>query len=208
MSLKRSNTCLAVIRHKGKLIFGADRRASWGFDQAQTMPIPKLAKRNGLLLAGTGGSFLCTLIVDVLNVPHYSPEMDTDIYMHNDFFRAVKKLMIDKGFCDEHKSLRFPEPMGAEIIVGINHKLYNVTIENMDPSNHHTIGSIIIDRLNTPYATGCGGQWAWGTLETLIQLEQEGLIAASSGKDKLTRALMIAAKYSPGCDAVFDFISE
>lgn len=213
MKRKKSNTCLAVIKHHKKLYFAADRRSSWGFDQAQKMPRPKLSKKNGVILAATGDGFLCHLLVDVFEPPKYefgiwdSQEL-LDTYMHYPFFKAIKKLLLDKGFCDEHHILKIPNDVSCELLVGLRGHCYTVIIENLDPENHFPNGTISIDEVGLPYATGCGGQWAWDTLDCLETLEQDGLLARMKPNDKLSRALDSAAKHSPGCGDGKDFKNE
>lgn len=194
---KKSNTCIAVLKTKrGKLMMAGDRRASWDH-QAQKMPRPKIQKREGLLLGGTGDGYLCTLIVDILSLPEYE-NIDTDSYMHHKFQTAIVRLLKSKNFCD-NKGLHIPTDTEAEIIVGIQGKLYQVIISNEDSRNHG--GIITIDELNTPYATGCGGLLAWGSLLTTQDLNL-------SDKERLKLALSVAAQVSTGCDGNVDIISE
>ena len=210
MKRKISNTCIAVLKHRGKLYFGADRRASWGFDQAQSMPRPKVVKRSGVILAGTGDGALCGLIVDIMDIPEVYK--DSDMYMNHDFYYAVRKILLQKGFADEHKLLKIPGDMSAQIVVGVNHRCYIVDIQNMDSSKDSTIGSITIDEVNLPYGTGCGGQWAWGVIDCLQDLLEDKINyifpLGYSPKSILLKALQTAAKYSPGCDGIFDIVSE
>src|SRR6476646_6720467 len=130
MRIKQSNTCIAAIKlRNGRIAMAADRRVSWGFSQAQAMPRPKIQKRDGIILAGTGDGYLCGLIVDLLKIPTFSYEnydlRTLDTYMHNQFFDSVCKLLKSKNFKDQHNVLRVPGDCSAEIIIAIHNHLYN-----------------------------------------------------------------------------------
>lgn len=205
---KQSRTCIAAIRQKnGKIMLAADRRASWDWNQCQQMPRPKLAKRNGLILAATGDSYLCTLIVDILKFRKYEDDMTEDEYFHNIFYYDVLKLLKSKGLADIVSGtpiLRIPKGLDVEVIIVLNKKLYTVVIENpIEQVEEHanSFGLINIDELSLPYATGCGGSLAWGSLLTTEDMDLKA-------KDRLTLALNIAAQVSPGCDNMIDIVSE
>lgn len=211
MRLKKSNTCIAALKHRNKIYIAADRKASWDWSKAQAMPRAKLSKREGLILAGTGSGALCTLIVDILNIPNIE-DIDLDTYMHHKLFEAIRKLLINKGFSDEHKILKIPAELDAQILVAIQGKLYDITISNCDPTNVNPNGLIMIDELNLPYGTGCGGDIAEAALK-----ENEDLFMYDSKKDsyrfltpyeRLERAVTLACQMSPGCGLPIDIIRE
>src|ERR1051326_7793435 len=171
MKRPRSNTCIAVCANKkGRLFMAADRRISWDFSQATSMNQPKIAKRDGLLLGATGDGSLCTQLVNVMNIPENTRGLEPEGYIHEIFFVAVKKLLDRKGYSDEHKVLRIPPETGVELVIGIEGRLFSMLIENQDPMSEHHSGLITIDELPVPYATGCGGQWAWSSLKTSAKL--------------------------------------
>ena len=199
---KQSRTCIAAVKDKrGRIVMAADRRASWDFSQAQAMPRPKIQKRNGLLLAGTGDGYLCTLIVDLLHVPVNEVE-DPDTYMHWTLLKEVNKLLKAKGFVDQHNQLRIPADSGVEVLIACSGRLYTLTIDNPEPYKETPGGLISIDEVSLPYASGCGGQLAWGSLLTT------GLLGTMKAKERLTIALTVAAEVSPGCDANIDIEIE
>lgn len=201
MIKKQSRTCIAVIKNKrGKLMMAGDRRATWDFSQSQKMPRPKVSKRDGLLLGGTGDGALCTLIVDIMPILSYE-DQELDNYMFNDFRKQLIKTLKQQGYTDEHNLLKLPRDTDAEIIVGIRGRVYQVIINNPDPDNHYTVGQVSIDEVNVPYAAGCGGSLAWGAL-------LESVDSQYSYKERLERALNIAASVSPGCGDGIDIINE
>ncbi len=103
---KQSKTCIAAIKHKGKVYMAADRRVSWDFGQCQSMPHPKVLKRNGLILAGTGDAALCTLIVKNMKFRPYSQFYEghgfEDEYFNDIFYNDVIKGLKSKGFVDNN----------------------------------------------------------------------------------------------------------
>lgn len=197
---KQSLTCIAAIKHRGRIYMAADRRASWDFSQAQQMPRPKIVKRDGMILAGTGDSYLCALLVDILEVPPRGQET-LDDYMFDKMHRSVTNLLLRKGYCSEHKQLKIPSESSVEVIIAIEGKLYNIVIHNPDPEKEDISGEIMIDELNIPYASGCGGHLAWGSLLTSENLEL-------TPNERLTIALNVAAQVSPGCDNKIDIYHE
>jgi hypothetical protein len=197
---KQSMTCIAAIKQRnGKIAMAADRRASWDFSQAQAMPRPKIQKRDGIIMAGTGDCYLISLIIDLMAVPEVIE--DTDIYMYELFYDAVVKLLIRKRFCDEHKVLKIPKESNAEIIVAVSNKLFSVIIDNPEQYNDYPNGMVSIGELNLPYASGCGGALAWGSLLTTEPLNMKV-------KERLLIALNVAAQVSPGCDDKVDIEIE
>jgi len=189
-------TCIAAIKHKGKIYVAGDRRASWDMSQAQVMPFAKVIKRDGVILAGTGDCYVLNLITRVLHIPQVDTDIDT--YMFHHLQRAIRGLLIEKGFTDGQKILRIPEELETEIVIAISGTLWAIQIQDSKP---HGIGIISVDQCNLPYATGCGGQLAWGSLLTTEDMEMKP-------KDRLIKALKVAAQVSPGCDDKVDIEHE
>lgn len=203
--MKQSSTCIAAIKHRGKVYMATDSRLSWGMDQAQELPKGnrKIVKRDGLILAGTGTWYLCRLILQTL--AFRSPEGYEGIedqYFDSIFYNDVVKLLKSKGHIDVdsglHPVLKIPYDVSAEIIMVLNGRLFTLTIENpVVEENHNPSGLVMIEELNIPYAAGCGGQLAWGSLLTTESLEEVLLLKP---KERLKLALQVAAQVSPGCD--------
>lgn len=209
MKRKVSNTCIAVIKNEGKLIMAGDRRASWGIDQAQKMPIPKISKKGELLIGGTGNGYLCSLIVDIIKFPSITKNQSISEYMFTVIPNIITKELIKRGFGTSSKLLKLPHDYSAEIVIGCRGEAYSIIIANdySDDSSEGALAHIIVDVLNTPYATGCGGQWAWGVLDEHELLRKDSLLKLAP-EDSLRRALIVAARNSPGCDNNIDIIYE
>ena len=186
----KSNTCLAVLKDKkGKLWFAGDRRQSWGMHKAQHSPRSKVTKRNGVLLAGTGTSSTCDLLTDQFPIPDIIE--DSYYYMHSVFMPKLLEFLRENHYVkkDERK---LQGEGHAVILVGVNSELYEVYLD----SHHIEFGCV-----NTPYAHGCGGSYAIGSLLTTAKLNKK-----MSEKQRLTLALEVAASVSPGCDDSVDII--
>lgn len=196
-----SNTCIAVVKDKkGKLVMASDRRVSWGFSQAQAMPGPKCFHRNGVLLAGTGDAYLCMLIAKHMPFPKKSEEDDLESYVYDGLYEYIKRMLLSKGFTQDDKNVHIPVNMSAEVLIGVGGRLFSAIIEN--PSKENELqGMISMDEVALPYATGCGGQLAWGSLLTTDGTKM-------SAEDRLQIALTVAATVSPGCDANVDMVKE
>lgn len=203
---KQSRTCIAAIKtSNGKIMMAADRRSSWDFSQAQKMPRAKIRSRDGLILAGTGDGALCYQIVDNLKFREYPYEEwgFEDEYLNNIFYNDVIKLLKSKGYVDVdaglHPILKIPVESATEILICIHRRLYSLQIFNPHPEADYPNGLVTIDELGVPYATGCGGQLAWGSLLTTMDLGMKP-------KERLAIALNVAAQVSPGCDNNIDYI--
>ncbi len=195
-----SNTCLAVLRDtSGKLWFAGDRRVSWGMHRAQRMVKPKIAKRDGILLAGTGVGSLCDEIVQLLQIPEQGKHGDPFLYIHEVFMPSLFEHLRHKGYLhkEERRLGHNGEGMedhwfGAAILIGLKGQLFE-----LDVDNEH----IGVDLIDAPHAHGCGGDLALGSL-----LTTEG--TKLHPKTRLEKALRVAAQVSPGCDDNIDVLHE
>lgn len=191
-------TCIACIKYKGKLYIAADRRISWETSQIQECPSPKVVKRDGVIIAGAGDAYLLTLLTSCLSIPNN--ETDIDTYMHHHFQKAVKKLLIGQGFVDPHGLLRVPPDMELECVLAVQGILWSIAIVNAEDVPNG-LSLVLIDKVNTPYATGSGGQLAWGSLLTTETMNMKP-------KERLQLALNVASRVDPGCDNKVDIEHE
>jgi hypothetical protein len=216
--IKSSGTCLAVLREKapknklGKLVFAGDRRISWGSTLYQVSPRPKITKRNGVMFAGTGVSYLCDIVCELVDVPEVPYGVDGFNYVHNHLFPRIKDKLGDKGFVDKDGNISFPDDdFAAMIIVGVNSELFEVSLSNDS--------GITLDAIEAPYAHGCGGRYAMGSLDATDgdslkvlknKLKQKGVKQTFSTPEecRLVLALIAASRYSSGCDANIDILHE
>lgn len=198
-----SNTCLAIVRDdKGKLHLAGDRRISWGYHKAQVMVRPKVMKRDGLLLAGTGVSAICTEVVALFPIPEVSPTIDVEIYINEIFIPNLMNFLHDKHYMHPvERRLHYKEELlrhgveewfGALILIGIKGQVFELTVDN---------DVIAADLVDAPTAAGCGGELALGSLLTTEKTKMPA-------KKRLITALTVAASVSPGCDHNIDIVSE
>ena len=213
---KKSNTCLAVVREKpnknnplGELVFAADKRISWGMGLHQVGVRPKVTKSNGVLFAGTGVSYICDIVGELMPVPDCPKDMDGFHYVHNMLFPEIKKVFVEKGFGDKEGNISLPEDLSATILVGFKGELFEVNIQD---------NIILLDAIDTPYAHGCGGRYALGSLEATEgdnlkdlnrKLKKRGYAPRDNVCDaRVVLAVCAAARYSPGVDGNVDIIRE
>jgi hypothetical protein len=193
----KSQTCLAVVRDdKGKLWFAGDRRSSWHFGKAIKGPRPKVTKKNGILLAGTGVASICDLVTERFEVPKQEDKETSMQYMvrfedellawlrEEKWVKEDSRCLTKQGEEEEHELM-------AIILVGVGSDLYEVDLACTSP-----LQSTPID---APYGAGCGGSLAWGSLLTSAKL-------GWTEKKRLKEALKVAAKVSPGCDDNIDIL--
>lgn len=207
MRRKTSNTCIAVIERDGVVYMAGDRRMSWDFSQAQPSPIPKIAKRCGMLIGATGSGFLCSLMVDIIQYPKPTAKQKPFDYVMNTVCKIIHDTLIEKGFSNGNGMMKIPSNHAAEGLFIMKGEAFSIVIANEYDSDSAdgAMGHVTGDVVSFPYATGCGGQWAWGVLEEHSLLSNKLKLTPH---ESLRRALRIAAKFSPGCDSQIDIISE
>lgn len=203
MKKRKSTTCIAAVTDKkGRIHIAADRRVSWDFSQAQTMPHAKVIKRDGVILAGTGDSYLCDLLTQYLEIPNVEGyENYPGHYVFHPLYNSVKKLLSQRGFYDERRTLKIPREMSVEVLLAVHGQLFTISINNPDELSDAPNGVIQCGQINVPYATGCGGLLAWGSLLTTQEMGMKP-------KERLLLALNVAAQVSPGCDNIIDIENE
>jgi ATP-dependent protease HslVU (ClpYQ) peptidase subunit len=176
---------------KGNLWFAGDRRMSWGMHKAIKAPDPKVRNRGGVLLAGTGDASVCDLVTDYFPIPKFSGDLTIHNHMFNVFIPSLKAWLAENGRLNaEGTALNKGE---AVIVIGIKDKLFELVIST------ETISYVSVE---APYAAGCGGQLALGSL-----LTTEGN-SRLTPKERLKIALKVAAIVSPGCDGNIDIINN
>lgn len=188
----KSNTCIAVIKNKqGKLLMAGDRRCSWGSHQYQSIPWPKVVKRDGFLFGGTGDAHVLSLIANYMPItPDYNRLGDK--YLYSIFFDNMRNFLKERSF--ENTLVE----TSTEILIGYQSRLYTMNIEVNHAKHKQHIDLL---EINVPFATGCGGQLAWGSLLTTETLNMKP-------HERLKMALRVAAQVSAGCDNNIDIIEE
>lgn len=193
-------TCLAVLKGRdGALHFAGDRRISWDMSKSQVAPRPKVTYRNGVLFAGTGTAYICDLVTDLFDIPDYG-NTDTFHYIHATFIpKFLKWLRVEGWVAEGERRLKATnqvdkdeDTQGAIILVGVFSDLYELSIDE---------NQISADAINTPYAAGCGGSLALGSLLTTERFKM-------GVNERLHLAINVAAESSPGCDDNIDIVTN
>jgi len=207
---KVSNTVIAIVTsRKGNLMIAGDRRASWGYHYAQSMDVPKINKKENVLLGATGHGDMCSLFVDDggFDIPEKKVK-SVNSYMFHIFKPAVVKFLISQGYGNKSKedktNLSLPPGMFCEIVVGIEGEAWSMIIENpCSEASDILAGHVSLGRVSIPYATGCGGH---GTADGIIRYEikRKGYLT----KADLRAILEVVADISPGVDDKIDIIES
>lgn len=227
----KSNTVLVSMEHEGKLYFAADRRMSWDMSKAEVSPTKKVAKRNGMLLSGTGHAALCFELVHRTRLPDYTGGNPED-FIHTQVLPTMMEDLRYKGIADQNER-RLAMRAGskhnasASIMVGFNHKSID---EPMVFEVDFSVDDITILRIPNDSATGCGGYYAQAIIKFLkstsfnifkkqkekrlnvltkkmehVYVQQSNAdILKLKAEDILTEAVNSAALHSPGCDDNID----
>jgi len=202
--MRISSTCLAALKAEdGNLWFAGDRLITWYNGKALKRPRSKIAKRNNILLAGTGYCVICNLVVEQFPVPKYSADTHApQEYMHTVFIPQLINWLRSEGWVDEGErrlnidctedELKSHEYPSATFLIGVGSEVYELDID---------VRMISCDIVATPYAIGCGGDLALGSLYTTSSLDM-------TPKNRLKCALKVAAAVSPGCDDNIDILSN
>ncbi len=200
-------TAIVIIKtKKGRVIMAGDRKLTYDWSLATSMPGPKIRKDadTGILIGAAGSGNLATVLVNLTKVPDLDL-IDVEIYMHFKFKKALIKALLEAGYKDQHNQLMIPEDYGCDGLVVVRGRAFMVDIKHPDWNSNHgnVLGGIVeIEETGFPYAVGCGAASAYPIL--LAEKKREGY----STKEHLTLAMEIAADIAPGVDKFVDFISE
>lgn len=193
----KTNTCILALKNGSNLWFAGDRRCSSGMEHYQKSPRPKINYRNNILLGAAGHAAMCDELTDLYKIPHYEGG-DIYQYIHNEFWPYFLAHLRSKELlkADELKAT------GKEVVlhglVGLGDQLFVCWVTDDD------CGILNID---TPYAIGCGGQYAMGALRAIEILYTDSELEFDP-KEMLNQALSIAAEYSAGCDDNIDILTN
>jgi hypothetical protein len=198
---KKSMTCIAIAKNKsGKLMIAGDRRSSWGWSKAEEMEVPKINKKDGILLGATGNGDLCSLFVEDggFNIPEKKTDC-INTYMYHVFKKAVHKFLMSQYFSTKDV-LALPPDSYVEVVIGIEGQAWSLTVLNpLEDSDHYAV-EIMVSRVTLPYTTGCGG------IPALAVLKHEKNKKGYLTKQDLEDSVKIAGQISPGCDEKVDII--
>lgn len=170
-------TCIAGIAQNGKVWMGGDSGTCGEVSQVDA--IPKVVKRNGVLIGTCGDARLADLMRFCLKVPRLKKDEDVDSFMASRFTAAIRKCFSDHAY--PHKE--YDSAYDGMMLVGIKGRLYEVD------------GNYALSRVADGYnAIGSGAQVALGALE---------VTQGEKAEKRLEAALRASAKYCDGVLAPF-----
>lgn len=201
----KSTTVLAVEKDKdGKLVFAADKLMSWGMGKAQVCPRSKLRKRGKFVFAGTGQVSYIQQVADLMPIPTQPEGLDSTSFMIGYFREHVIKYLRSAGYIKEGESALSGNSsdsadvgkLKAIILTGYAGNLYEMSLGTDE---------ISVVQVNLPYAHGCGGSYALGTLVTFRNNKEFKNLDIEK---RLTMAIRTAGYISPGCNDIVEIIRE
>ena len=176
----------------GKIMMGGDRRASYGWDYAQNLPLPKIIKRGDFLIGGTGDCSLLTLILDNFYPSLGSEDLTTDL--HYRIKTSLSKLLKEHGFKDEHNLLRLQSNTELQLLLGVGGRAFVVDFTGgHNPDTLIEPSVITIDETALPFAVGCG------SMAAITSLLKDKELTGYNKKEHLIEAIQWACRISPGC---------
>jgi ATP-dependent protease HslVU (ClpYQ) peptidase subunit len=197
-------TCIAILKNRsGKLLFASDRRVTAG-NYAYPLPVPKTIQRDGIILAGAGCAFLDSTLVFTLPIPKKPDNLSIHEYMFCTFLPCTlhhlrkqkiihpleNRLNVDPLFTSGQ--IDPEDSYAATFVIGIAGQLFVMDFDSK---------SVALDIVGTPYAIGCGSQYALGSLKTTEHMKL-------TTKARLQIALRVTAELDPNCDSKIDFTQE
>lgn len=176
-------TCIVGLEHDGKVTIGGDSAGVGGY--SLTIRADEKVFKVGEFAMGFTSSFrMGQLLRYKLSLPSFPENVDLDRYMATSFIDAVRQVMKDGGYCYTNNG----RESGGTFLVGIRGRLYTIA------------GDFQIGRSTAGYnAVGCGDDLAIGAL-----FATEG--ARITPKDRITKALQAAERFSAGVAPPFNFV--
>lgn len=199
MKKYKTGTTIAVLKNKhGKIVVAADRRISDDTEYSRS-PQPKVVKKESCVLAVAGDWGLASFVLNKLKLPKYINKIDHTTFVYDVLIPNLKILLIKDGYVNVNGQLHFEvvgeEKTELEIVAVFKHKVYVLSLGSDYAS------AIIATEVPVPFATGCGGGIAMGSLLTSSLLDL-------SVKDRLKLAIETASKVTLATDNDVDYVSE
>lgn len=188
-------TTIVAVQGDGYVVLGTDSRISAldvdGYvSRIHTMSsnISKVCQIAGMYIGVAGDVRAINLVSHALQVQPPSTSLKgkkLDEYITNKFIPSLRSCFEANGYSPPHKETSdHIAEQGSEMILAVNNVIYQV--DNDYAWSNDASGL---------YAIGTGGQYALGSLATLLSGKKERNIAAS--KKHCLSALAIAARFDP-----------
>lgn len=173
-------TCIVGIADGEKVIIGADSAGVGGLDISNRKDV-KVFKNEGLVIGCTSSFRMIQLLQYQLHPPKRHPDVDPMRYMVTDLIEAVRTCFRNGGFMTKDKEAE----IGGCFLVGLAGRVFRV-------ESDFQVG----ERADGFDAAGCGESYALGAMACMPDMPV---------RDRLTRALETAARFSAGVRGPFVF---
>jgi ATP-dependent protease HslVU (ClpYQ) peptidase subunit len=176
-------TCIAAIRHDGKVYMGGDGRNTYGSEITQSDP--KVWVCNSYVMGASGSAGACQVSKYSFTPTTPTPRADLMKHMVSVFVPELRKAMTDVGLdlsaVDSDDDYR----VSLSMVVGIHGRLFTVECWSVDEFTEFAAG-------------GSGAPWAQGSLRETRRL---------APRTRLQRALSAAAAHNTSVGPPFTFVS-
>lgn len=148
-------TCIAALKHEGRIYMGADSAGIGGY-ALQLRADPKIY-RNGPMLIGFTSSFrMGQLLGNSLKVPDHDPRTNTYKWMCIEFIDAVRECLKKGGYAKKDNEVE----EGGVFLIGYQQQIYRI-------DSDYQVGEMLEDYT----AVGCGADIALGSLYSTVHME-------------------------------------
>ena len=193
MQLK-SNTVNLFVRHGDTLVFGSDRRVSWGFSQMQNQMTKVKKLGPNTVMTGSGSGHILQLVRETFKMPKRKKKTSLKQFMLVDVKIELFNLLAGQRFLFDTDEVSAEPEIHATILLYHEDVLAEYTISLSD------VKAVLV---GFPYYSGCGGHYAAGAFEALLPMVDKREMTL---EDAVKRSLEIAAVYSPGCSQENDIV--
>lgn len=177
-------TCIIGLKHAGKIYVGSDGLGIRGWERFQDVR-PKVFRNGAFIIGASGTARLSDLIRHGWDIPTDESGRYDERYMIRVFATGLRTLIQDNGGMGKYEER---DNTGSWLIVGVNGQLYE-----MDSSMSIGVPSLGYS------AVGSGGEYALGALAALKD---------TPPKERVLRALEIAAQFNAACGAPFTILED
>jgi ATP-dependent protease HslVU (ClpYQ) peptidase subunit len=176
-------TCIVGLVDAGRVVMGADSAGVGGMDIQNRKDVKVFT--NGDFVIGCTTSFrMIQLLQYSLHAPKRHPDTDVMKFMVTDFIEAARKVFREGGFTSKKEEVE----SGGTFLVGHAGRLFRV-------DSDFQVG----ERADGFDSCGCGEAYALGSLACT-----DGM----PSKDRVRRALEVAAHFSAGVRGPFVFVEH
>lgn len=189
-------TCIVSSKLKnGKLILGAERRIT-GSSGMYRSPVPKIEKRQGILIGAAGHSYTGAIIQSTFIFPTRDSGVSSLDYLYTILMPSLVSYLRSTSIMHPTENRLNVETddddAGISVLLGLDHQLFEIMIDSTN---------FAIEPVPTTYAIGTGGSYALGAMTVMHK-------SKISVPNRIKEAIRIASLYDHHCDSEVDFVIE